>query len=98
MNRFCFHALVWIGLAVVRVAAAISLAGDGYHVFPGDNIQDALQLAAANKTNKVVTVHAGEYRPNSRRQALVWFNKMHDGVRLQAAGPVTLTAANSQLI
>jgi len=97
MKRFVAQVLVWIGLLVVRPVAAISLAGDGYHVFPGDNIQDALQQAAADKTNKVVKVHAGEYRPKSKRQALIWFNQAHDGIRLEAEGPVTLTAANPQL-
>lgn len=82
---------------MVPAEAAIALSADGYHVFPGDNIQDALQLAARNKTNKVVKVHAGEYRPNSKRQALIWFNKMHDGIHLEAIGTVTLTAANPQL-
>src|SRR5881392_3765786 len=75
----------------------IALSEDGYHVFPGDNIQEALQQAAENRTNKVVKVHAGEYRPNSKRQALIWFNKMHDGIRLEAVGTVTLTAANPQI-
>ena len=70
---------------------------DGYHVFPGDNIQEALQQAAANRTNKLVKVHSGEYRPSSKRQALIWFNKMHDGIRLEAVGAVTLTAANPQI-
>jgi len=97
MKRFVAQVLVWSGLSIMRVVAAISLSGDGYHVFPGDNIQDALQQAAADKTNKVVKVHAGEYRPNSKRQALIWFNKLHDGIRLEADGPVTLTAANPQL-
>jgi hypothetical protein len=73
------------------------LSNDGYHVFPGDNIQDALQQAAENKTTKVVKVQAGEYRPNSKRQALIWLNKTHDGVRLEAEGSVTLTAANPEL-
>src|SRR5882672_5050992 len=97
MKRFGAQVLVFIGLSILKVGAAISLSEDGYHVFPGDNIQDALQQAAANKTNKTVKVHAGEYRPNSKRQALIWFNKMHDGVRLEAVGPVTLTAANPQI-
>ena len=87
MKRFGGAVLMWIGLAVLPVDGAITLSKDGYHVFPGDNIQDALQQAAENKTNKVVKVHAGEYRPNSRRQALIWFNKTHDGVRLEAEGP-----------
>ena len=97
MKPFIAHLLIWSSLSIARLGAAISLSADGYHVFPGDNIQDALQLAAANKTNKVVRVHAGEYRPTTKLQALIWFNKMHDGIRLEAAGAVTLTAANSQL-
>src|SRR5262249_55150584 len=63
----------------------------------GDNIQEALQQAAENKTIKMVKVHAGAYRPDSKRQALIWFNKKHDGIRLEAEGSVTLTAANSEL-
>ncbi len=97
MTRYKAPLLVWFGLSVLRVSAAIALLEDGYHVFPGDNIQDALQQAAENKTNKVVKVHAGEYRPDSRRQALIWFNKKHEGIRLEAEGSVTLTAANRQL-
>src|SRR6266699_624185 len=97
MNRFCALVLMCIGLSVLRVGGAITLSSDGYHVFPGDNIQDALQQAAENKTTKVVKVHAGEYRPDSKRQALIWFNKTHDGIRLEAEGPVTLTAANPEL-
>jgi hypothetical protein len=89
--------LLGFGLSVLPVSAAIQLAHDGYHVYPGDQIQEALQLAAANKTNKVVKVHAGEYRPNAKRQALIWFNRMHDGIRLEAEGQVTLTAANAPL-
>lgn len=97
MDRFIALFLVWLGLSVVRLVAAISLSDDGYHVFPGNSIQDALQQAAENKTNKVVRVHAGDYRPDSRRQALIWFNKTHDGIRLEAEGRVTLTAANPEL-
>src|SRR5881396_3299536 len=97
MMRYGAQVLMWIGLSVLRVSGAITLSKDGYHVFPGDNIQDALQQAAESKTNKSVKVHAGEYRPNSKRQALIWFNKTHDGIRLEAVGPVTLTASNAQL-
>src|SRR5438034_10579816 len=97
MKRFGVQVLIWIGLSVLPAGGAITLSKDGYHVFPGDNIQDALQQAAENKTNKVVKVHAGEYRPDSRRQALIWFNKKHDGIRFEAEGSVTLTAANRQL-
>jgi len=90
-------AQVLLCLSVLRVGGAIIFSNDCYHVFAGDHIQDALQQAAANKTNKVVKVHAGEYRPNTKRQALIWFNKMHDGIRLEAEGAVTLSAANPQL-
>ena len=97
MNRLLAQVLMWLCLPVVPLSAAVTLLDDGYHVYPGDPIQDALQLAAANKTNKAVKVHAGEYRPNTKRQALIWFNRSHDGIRLEAIGHVTLTAANSQL-
>src|SRR6185436_9266612 len=69
MKPFFVQVLAGLGLLVTRLSAAIILSEDGYHVFPGDQIQDALQQAASNKTNKVVKVHAGEYRPNSKRQA-----------------------------
>ncbi len=81
-------------LCAAAACPGLELRDDGYHVFPGDNIQEALQLAAQNQTNKVVKVHAGEYRPSRKRQALIWFNHAHDGIRLEAVGPVTLTAAN----
>jgi len=97
--RGLFAVLSALGLVAFfsRANAAIQLSQDGYHVFAGDKIQDALELAARNTTNKIVKVHAGEYRPESKRQALIWFNKEHNGIRLEAAGPVTLTAANPEL-
>ncbi len=72
----------------------MTLESDGYHVFPGDSIQEALEQAARNMTNKVVHVHSGEYHPRAEGQALVWFNRSHDGIHLEAVGQVTLTAAN----
>lgn len=88
---------IWLIAAVVRADAAVIQRDDGYHVHPGDRIQDAVDQAGRNPSNRVVWVHAGEYRPDSRRQALVWFNKGHDGVQLRALGPVTLTAAEPAL-
>jgi hypothetical protein len=85
-------------LLLATHAYGVELQADGYHVYPGDNIQDALQLAAQNKTNKTVKVHTGEYRPANKRQALIWFNHNHDGIRLEAVGSVVLSAANPQLI
>lgn len=92
-----WSALAGMLLQLAMRAHGIELQADGYHVYPGDNIQDALQLAAQNKTNKSVKVHAGEYHPASKRQALIWFNRNHDGIRLEAVGPVVLSAANPQL-
>ncbi len=74
-----------------------TLQADGIHVFPGQEIQAAVEAASQNPTNKVVRVHAGEYRPKSKGQALVWFNRRHEGVRLIAVGKVTLTAANPEV-
>jgi hypothetical protein len=65
-----------------------------WHVHPGASIQEALEAAAADPGHKRVLVHAGTYRPTARGQALVWFNRRHDGITLEAAGDVTLTAAN----
>jgi len=97
MNRLGAQILLWFGLSALRLGAGVTLSNGVYHVFPGDHIQDALDQAAQSKTNKVVKVHAGQYRPESQRQALIWFNKKHDAIRLEAEGPVTLTAANSEL-
>ena len=68
-----------------------------YHVYPGSNIQDALEQAAKDPSRKCVKVHAGTYRPAAPGQALIWFNARHDGISLEAVGDVTLTAANPQI-
>ena len=83
---------------VSQHCAAISLETDGYHVHAGEEIQAAIEQAAENATNKVVWVHAGTYGPSSKRQALIWLNRKHSGVRVWAVGSVTLTAANTNLV
>lgn len=97
VNRLALIVMCCSILLGTAASAAVRLADNGYHVHPGDEIQDAIEAAAANPTNKVVRVHPGEYRPRLQRQALVWFNQAHDGVKLIAEGPVTLTAANSSV-
>lgn len=99
MLRACIRRHSWAAIALSNAAVVfgISLAEDGYHVRPGENIQDAINLAADNLTNKVVKVHAGVYRPVAMRQAMIWFNRKHDGVKVIAMGDVTLTAANPKL-
>src|SRR5215207_4908506 len=55
----------------------------GFHVRPGDHIQDALEAAARDPVKKTVYVHAGTYRPRAKGQALIWFNARHDGITLE---------------
>ena len=64
------------------------------HVYPGDDLQAALDAAAKDPDHKVVKVHPGVYRPRQPGQALIWLNERHDGILLEAAGEVILTAAN----
>lgn len=64
-----------------------------FHVHPGEEIQAALEAAAAAGPKRVV-VHAGTYGPRLPGQAMVWFNERHDGITLEARGEVILTAAN----
>ncbi|MEZ5332989.1 MAG: right-handed parallel beta-helix repeat-containing protein [Thermoanaerobaculia bacterium] len=70
---------------------------DAWHVRPGGEIQAALDLAAVDPALKTVVVHEGVYRPSGFRQALVWLNRAHDGITLEAVGDVTLTASNPDL-
>ncbi len=69
-------------------------AARAYHVAPGGNIQTALEAAASDSRNKTIYVHAGTYRPAVHGQALIWFNRRHDGITLEGQGEVILTAAN----
>ncbi len=78
----------------VRAYAGQEKPRDGFHVYPKDSIQDALEAAAKDRAKKTVYVHAGTYRPSRKGQALIWFNARHDGITLEAVGDVTLTAAN----
>jgi len=72
-------------------------AEDAWHVEPGGEIQDALDLAAADPLVKTVRVHSGVYRPAAFRQALIWLHREHEGILLEAVGEVTLTASNPEL-
>ncbi len=68
-----------------------------YDVYPGDDIQAVLDIAAKNPTRKHVRVHAGIYRPTRHHQAFIALTEEHDGIVLEAVGDVTLTAANPQV-
>ncbi|MDG1890986.1 MAG: FG-GAP-like repeat-containing protein [Verrucomicrobiota bacterium] len=68
-----------------------------FHVHPGEDIQDALEQAARDPKRKHIIVHAGTYRPQQAAQALIWFNRRHDGITMEADGEVILTAANPEV-
>lgn len=93
LNGFC--------LAILFFSSPIKTGADqedvGYHVYPGDDIQAALERAARDPVNKTVKVHEGTYRPQVPGQALIWFNARHDGITLEAVGEVVLTAGNPTL-
>lgn len=67
------------------------------HVYPGQEIQSALDQAANDPAIHTVVVHAGTYAPPEHRQALIWFNDRHNGLHLKADGKVTLTAENESI-
>lgn len=99
MSRF---AAIVLAIAVAALLAAANASGEpapvlAHHVYPSQDIQQVLETAARNPTNKTVLVHAGTYRPSRPGQALLWFNRHHDGIRLLAEGKVILTAANPDL-
>jgi len=68
-----------------------------FHVYPGSDIQEALEAAAGHQESKTVHVHAGIYAPRRPNHALIWLNARHDGIQLEAVGDVVLTAANADL-
>ncbi len=72
----------------------LDAAARAYRVHPGGSIQAGLEAAAKDPANKTVYVHAGTYQPRAHGQALIWFNRRHDGITLEAVGEVVLTAAN----
>jgi hypothetical protein len=91
-------ALPHAGHTAPQASGALQVEGGAYHVYPGEEIQEALDAAARSATTKLVKVHQGTYRPDSFRQALIWLNAAHDGITLEAVGDVTLTAANPALV
>jgi hypothetical protein len=94
-------ALVFVGIGLLIAifnARSYELKEDGaYHVSEGGDIQEALEAAAYDPDHRHVKVHAGVYRPQEHRQALIWLNEKHDGITLEAVGDVILTAANPEI-
>jgi parallel beta helix pectate lyase-like protein len=94
LSRRAFFGLLAAGALVGSRRVRAQAKADGFHIYPKDSIQDALEAAAKDPAKKTIYVHAGTYRPSQKGQALIWFNARHDGITLQAVGDVTLTAAN----
>jgi hypothetical protein len=90
-------AVMLVAVAVASEPSRPRLVGSAYQVYPGEEIQEILELAAADPVHKIVEVQAGTYRPQRHGQALIWFNARHDGITLQAVGEVVLTAANPEI-
>ena len=96
-----FICLIFLGCSngtKEKFSNALKPESDGaYHVRPGEDIQAAIEAAAADSKNKVVKVHEGTYFPTRPGQAFIWLNREHDGVQLKAVGKVVLTAANEKV-
>src|SRR5229473_568710 len=99
-QKLVVGALLALGGLAIGCAASPEASRDGdsktsvLDVYPGDDIQDALEKASGYAAKPVIRVHAGTYRPNAPGQALIFLNARHDGITLQAVGDVVLTAAN----
>lgn len=89
-------ALSWL-VATTAAPAAVALRDGAYQVYPGDDLQEAVDLAGANPECKVVRVHDGVYAPSHPGQALVSLNRAHDGVHLEGVGRPVLAATNLTL-
>jgi hypothetical protein len=94
----------FLTLGVLAIAIAATLWAKGYFqtgyvidVYPGGDIQLALEAVARHSGKGTVRVHSGTYRPGSPGQAFIFFNARHDGVTLEAVGEVVLTAANPEV-
>ena len=75
---------------------------DIVEVYPRDDVQSVLDAAAetlrgAPSKSIVVRLHEGTYRPQQQGQALLRFNRQHDGITLEGVGKVVLTAANEEV-
>lgn len=66
-------------------------------VSPGENVQAALNQAAADPELTTVRLAPGTYRPAKSGQALIRFLAAHNGLTLEGEGDVTLTAAAPDL-
>lgn len=92
-----------VSTSLILLVAAPIMSRGGFRalneveVFPGGDIQAAIEAVARRPGKGTVRVHAGTYRPSVRGEALIFFNARHDGVTVEAVGEVVLTAENGDI-
>jgi hypothetical protein len=94
----------FLALGALAVLVTVALWAIGFFepryvvdIYPGGDIQGALESVARRLGKGTVRVHAGTYRPGSTGQAFIYFNARHEGIILEAVGDVVLTAANPDI-
>lgn len=88
--------LMWL-IAAIALSRGRPPEANIVEVFPGEDIQAALEAVSRGPGKGTVRVRAGTYRPRALGEALVYFNSRHDGVTVEAVGDVVLTAENREL-
>ena len=86
-----------IAIAAILWTSGSSRARDVIDIFPGGDIQAALEAVARRPGKGTIRVHAGTYRPATAGQAFLFLNARHDGVTLEAVGDVVLSAGNPEI-
>jgi hypothetical protein len=86
-----------IAIGAILWASGSSRASYVIDIFPGGDIQAALEAVARRPGKGTVRVHAGTYRPAAAGQAFLFLNARHDGVTLEAVGDVVLSAGNPEI-
>ena len=86
-----------VAIAAILWTSGSSRARDVIDIFPGGDIQAALEAVARRPGKGTIRVHAGTYRPATAGQAFLFLNARHDGVTLEAVGDVVLSAGNPEI-
>ena len=88
----CFLGGLAVAIAAILWTSGSSRARYVIDIFPGGDIQAALEAVARRPGKGTIRVHAGTYRPATAGQAFLFLNARHDGVTLEAVGDVVLSA------
>ena len=93
----CVLGSLAVAIGAILWASGSSRASYVIDIFPGGDIQAALESVARRPGKGTVRVHAGTYRPVAPGQAFLFLNARHDGVTLEAVGDVVLSAGNPEI-